>query len=159
MRHIGAADQLFGLACPNCRADVTVRGQTQVFRGRCPKCARAVTVDIDAGNHTRGFLVPTASVAIQLRKPSPSAAELVALRRLVAEWKDESLEALKARVANRGEWVLDGVPERELENLTTEAAASGVALVIKREKLPLWRRIVGRRIRVVPHRVRLFDPV
>jgi len=159
MRHIGAADQLFGLACPNCRANVTVRGQTQVFRGRCPKCARAVTVEIDAGNHTHGVLVPTASVAIQLRKPSPSAAELVALRRLVAEWKDESLEALKARVADRGEWVLDGVPERELENLTTEAAASGVALVIKREKLPLWRRIVGRRIRVVPHRVRLFDPV
>jgi len=159
MRHIGAADQLFGLACPNCRANVTVRGQTQVFRGRCPKCARAVTVEIDAGNHTHGVLVPTASVAIQLRKPSPSAAELVALRRLVAEWKDESLEALKARVANREEWVLDGVPERELENLMTEAAASGVALVIKREKLPLWRRIVGRRIRVVPHRVRFFDPV
>ena len=158
MRHIGAADQLFGLACPNCRADVTVRGRAQVFTGRCPKCARGVTVDIDAGSHTRGFLVPTASVAIQLSRPSPSAAELVALRRLVAEWKDESLEALKARVANRGEWVLDGVPERELENLTTEAAASGVALVIKREKLPLWRRIVGRRIRVVPHRVRLFDP-
>jgi hypothetical protein len=158
MRHIGAADQLFGLACPNCRADVTVRGQTQVFRGRCPKCARAVTVDIDVGNHTRGFLVPTASVAIQLSRPSPSASELVALRRLVAEWKDESLEALKARVANRGEWVLDGVPERELENLMTEAGASGVALVIKRERLPLWRRIVGRRIRVVPHRVRVFDP-
>ncbi len=158
MRHIGAADQLFGMACPYCRADVTVRGQTQVFRGRCPKCARAVTVDIDAGNHTLGVLVPTVSVAIQLSRPSPSAAELVALRRLVAEWKDESLEALKARVANRGEWVLDGVPERELENLTTEAAASGVALVIKREKLPLWRRIVGRRIRVVPHRVRLSDP-
>ena len=117
-----------------------------------------MTVDIDADNHTRGLLVPTASVAIQLSRPSPSAAELVALRRLVAEWKDESLEALKARVANRGEWVLDGVPERELEKLTTEAAASGVALVIKREKVPLWRRIVGRGIRVVPHRVRLFDP-
>src|SRR5204862_6512270 len=123
MRHIGAADQLFGLACPNCRANVTVRGQTQVFRGRCPKCARAVTVEIDAGNHTHGVLGPTASSALPLRKPSPSAAELVALRRLVAEWKDESLEALKARVANREEWVLDGVPERELENLMTEAAA------------------------------------
>ena len=158
MRHIGTADQLFGVACPNCRSEVTVRGQTQVFSGRCPKCGRAVSVEIDAGNRTRGFLVPTASVAIQLSRPSPSAAELAALRRLVAEWKDESLEALKGRVANRGEWVLDGVPERELENLKTEAAASGVALVIKREKLPLWRRIVGRRIRVVPHRARLFDP-
>jgi hypothetical protein len=119
-----------------------------------------VVAQIDASNQTRGTFLPTTSVTIHLSRPSPSATELIALRKLVAEWKDESLEVLKVRLANRSEWVLDGVPELELENLRKQAHELGVHLVIRPEKISLWRRIIGRRMRLAPNRVRLGpDPV
>lgn len=147
-------DEIFALACPHCGSQMSVRGPARLVRGRCSQCGREVVIKVEESDPTRGILLPTARVAIQLT-PGPLATELVALRRLVPELRNESLADLRARLANRTEWVLNAVPQMEIETLQQQAHDSGISLVVTAEEVPIWRRVVGQRVRLSPSTLRI----
>ncbi len=144
--------RMYATKCRHCGGNVVLTGSQITAKGTCDKCGSRLAVHIDPTSETRGTIAPTMRVAVQLSRPSPSATELMSLRKLIPEWRDQSVQTLKARLASRGEWELGRFPDFEVDMLWKQARELGVRLTVEPERVSLWQRIAG------PSKVRL-EPV